>query len=395
MGLDILSDNSKNNDQKIDLLKNLMSIQSAGDTGYKRIDNLISDFTEIDAKAPEGAIATDTPWPKALRIFAQKILSDVSADITDQNRILALEAYLNKLKSGDSDVSSIQTKIQSGSILTCNSTQKSAEDFLKRISNVPAGEDGKKDISSIKAFDDAAAASIDIASAADAAAAVAAAAAAEAKKAKIRADFSTEDTAETFYQTLYKYRLGVARDILKSVDDNEKIGKLKTLFLYNVKPTTLEDRRDDFVNWFADSDFLAPDITDIKTPLSAGNLRTFANAILDDKDVAPDVKIRALNSHIQELLGLTAESANNDAFNFYKTEAIPANSSSVLSNLKAIATKFLNDFKSGSTPTFESAYNTVFIPAPAPAAAAAAAPTATPALARRAAPAADTAAHAP
>ena len=159
MGLDILSDTSKSEATKIDQLTKLMSITHNEGNELEITENLISEFIKIDAKAPNDDIATDTPWPKALRVFAQKILSDASSSkITNQDRILALTTYLNELKSGASDVSSTQTIRQSNHILINNSTMKSAGDFLKKISEVSVGADGKKDISLIKAFNAEAAA---------------------------------------------------------------------------------------------------------------------------------------------------------------------------------------------------------------------------------------------
>jgi hypothetical protein len=411
MGLDILSDTSKNKATKIDQLTTLMSIIHNGNNNSEITENLISGFTNIDAKAPEGGIATDTPWPKALRVFAQAILNDTSS-VTIQDRILALTTYLNELKSGASDVLSIQAIRQSNDALIVNSTMTSAEDFLKKISKASTGPDGNKDISLIKAFDTAAAVAAGAAVVAVAAAAAAAAvpataggddaaalgrrdaaaaglgggadglgagpagggdaaAAAATREAKIRADFSDD---AKFNETLYKYRLAIARDILKGGNDDQKLNKLKNLFEIYIDPSTpKEDRRGKLIKDFIDSGFPAPNITDI-APLSSVNFRTFANIILRDTDATTAIKISALDSHITELTSFRSKDSipNIDAFNFYRrtiTLGSPEDR-----HLNAIATEFLNGFTSGNTPTFESAYNAVVPPVVPPAVAPAAAP---------------------
>ena len=189
----------------------------------------------------------------------------------------------------------------------------------------------------------------------------AAALAATAREAKIRADFSDD---AKFNETVYKYRLGVARDILSSGNDDEKIDKLNRLFAIRTKGLTTDPKiRADFVDEFVASDFPAPNITDI-TPLSSRNLRTFAKLILGDTTATTAIKISALDSHIKELTSFQSEAniPNNDAFNFYRGTI--QDNTNELNNLKAIATTFLNGFTSGNTPTFESAYDNVAAAAP-------------------------------
>lgn len=214
----------------------------------------------------------------------------------------------------------------------------------------------------------AAAAPAAVAGAAD----VAAAAAARADK--IREDF--RDDAK-FNETFYKYRLAIARDILKGGNDDQKLNKLKNLFEIYIDPSTPKaNQKGKLITDFIDSGFPAPDINGI-TPLSPRNLRTFANVILRDITATPDIKIRALDSHIKELTSFQSEAniPNNDAFNFYR--GLIRDGTPELEKLQNIATEFLNGFTSpGDTTTFESAYNTVVSPAPA---AAAHAPAAAPA----------------
>jgi len=181
MGLEIL-ESDKDPDKKIEELIKLMKISCDNIRVDDKIPHLIREFTAIDAKAPTGDITTNTPWPKALRVFAEKILGDVSG-VNNDDKILALELYLKELKVGGENVSSIQKIRQTFDTVINNSTIQSAGAFLKKVSDAKLGSDGKKDISSIKAFDEVA-----LAAAAAASPAAAAASAAPAGVAALGAD---------------------------------------------------------------------------------------------------------------------------------------------------------------------------------------------------------------